>query len=78
VRAAVVMRVPASRSALRSKEGKSEAERTTKPSFSRAARAAVYGSLNAVVMFDVGDRLVVVVVPVLVAMKEILARGPVV
>ena len=65
------MRAPAERSALRSKEGKSEAERTTKPFFSRAARAAAYGSLDAVVMFNVGDRLVVVVVPVLVVMMEV-------
>lgn len=43
-RAAFVMRVAAARSALRSNEGKRDAGRTTKPSWSRDARAVVYGS----------------------------------
>lgn len=65
------MREPAARSALRSKKGNSEAERITKPSFSRAARAAAYGSLDDVVMFGNDDGLVIVAVLVLVAMLEI-------
>ena len=63
-------RVPAERSALRWKEGKREAERTTKPSLLRAARAALYGSLDDVVMFGDDNGLVVVVL-VSVAMVQI-------
>ena len=50
VRAAVVMRDAAARRASRSKEGKREAERITKPSRSRADLVAVYGSDAAHVM----------------------------
>ena len=51
-RAAVAMREAAERRASRSKEGKSDAERITKPSRSSAERAAVYGLEAEVVMLD--------------------------
>lgn len=53
VRAAEVMRDAAARSLGRSKEGKREAESITKPSRSRAERAAVYGSVVDVVMLGI-------------------------
>lgn len=54
------MRDAAFRSAVRSKEGKREAERMTKPSRSKASLAAVYGS--EVEMFMFGDVGLVIVV----------------
>lgn len=68
-RAALVMRLPAKRSASRSRDGKSEAERITKPSLSRALRAAVYGSVIDVVISDEGVGLMFVVMFVPVAIE---------
>jgi hypothetical protein len=47
------MRDAALRSVSRSKAGNREAERMTKPSRSRAARAAAYGSVDEGVMLEV-------------------------
>jgi hypothetical protein len=49
-RAACVMRTAARRRASRSKEGKREAERMTKPSRSSVERAAEYGLASEVVI----------------------------